>query len=58
MRCSISHTIAAVLLVPIATRIGESLNDPHPRLLIMVRLVIPFDRIEWFTNALGHRLLR
>jgi phosphate transporter len=33
----ISHTIAAVLLVPIASRIGESLEDPHPRLLIMVR---------------------
>jgi phosphate transporter len=35
---SISHTIAAVLLVPIATRIGESLEEPHPRLLIMVSL--------------------
>lgn len=33
----ISHTIAAVLLVPIAARIGDSLEDPHPRLLIMVR---------------------
>lgn len=37
MGLSISHTIAAVLLVPIATRIGESLEEPHPRLLIMVR---------------------
>lgn len=33
---SISHTIAAVLLVPIAERIGSSLEEPHPRLLIMV----------------------
>jgi phosphate transporter len=33
---SISHTIAAVLLVPIASRIGEGMDDPHPRLLIMV----------------------
>ncbi|KAL7422800.1 low-affinity phosphate transporter [Cryptotrichosporon argae] len=36
----ISHTIAAVLLVPIATRIGQSLDDPHPRLLIMVTALI------------------
>lgn len=33
---SISHTIAAVLLVPIAERIGDSMSEPHPRLLIMV----------------------
>ena len=33
---SISHTIAAVLLVPIAERIGDSLSEPHPKLLIMV----------------------
>ncbi|WFD29233.1 low-affinity phosphate transporter [Malassezia sp. CBS 17886] len=32
----ISHTIAAVLLIPIATQMGESLPTPHPRLLIMV----------------------
>ncbi|PWY97005.1 SPX-domain-containing protein [Testicularia cyperi] len=31
----ISHTIAAVLLVPIAAQVGESLENPHPRLLIM-----------------------
>ncbi|CAO1634374.1 unnamed protein product [Jaminaea pallidilutea] len=32
----ISHTIAAVLLVPIALQIGESLEgSPHPKLLIM-----------------------
>lgn len=37
---SISHTIAAVLLVPIATRIGESLDEPHPRLLIMATALI------------------
>ncbi|ORX38546.1 SPX domain-domain-containing protein [Kockovaella imperatae] len=36
----ISHTIAAVLLVPIATRIGDSLNEPHPRLLIMATALI------------------
>ncbi|KDN52968.1 SPX-domain-containing protein [Tilletiaria anomala UBC 951] len=31
----ISHTIAAVLLVPIAAQVGDSLSTPHPRLLIM-----------------------
>ncbi|CEH12739.1 probable pho91-similarity to pho87p and pho90p [Ceraceosorus bombacis] len=31
----ISHTIAAVLLVPIAAEVGGSLAQPHPRLLIM-----------------------
>ncbi|WVQ99989.1 hypothetical protein IAU59_007132 [Kwoniella sp. CBS 9459] len=36
----ISHTIAAVLLVPIATRIGESLDEPHPDLLIMATALI------------------
>lgn len=32
----ISHTIAAVLLVPIAAQMGTNLPVPHPRLLIMV----------------------
>ncbi|WFD33882.1 low-affinity phosphate transporter [Malassezia cuniculi] len=31
----ISHTIAAVLLIPIAAQMGESLSPPQPRLLIM-----------------------
>lgn len=31
----ISHTIAAVLLVPIAAQMGANLVEPHPRLLIM-----------------------
>lgn len=31
----ISHTIAAVLLVPIAAQMGESLSSPHASLLIM-----------------------
>ncbi|PWN51228.1 SPX-domain-containing protein [Violaceomyces palustris] len=36
----ISHTIAAVLLVPIAAQVGESLEDPHPRLLIMATALV------------------
>ncbi|EPQ28079.1 uncharacterized protein PFL1_04406 [Pseudozyma flocculosa PF-1] len=36
----ISHTIAAVLLVPIAAQVGESLETPHPRLLILVTALV------------------
>ncbi|SPC66321.1 probable PHO91 - similarity to Pho87p and Pho90p [Ustilago sp. UG-2017b] len=36
----ISHTIAAVLLVPIAAQVGESLQTPHPRLLIMATTLV------------------
>ena len=32
----ISHTIAAVLLVPIALEVGSNMADPHPRLLIFI----------------------
>lgn len=35
----ISHTIAAVLLVPLAAQIGESLPQPHPNLLIMATVL-------------------
>ena len=35
----ISHTIAAVLLVPIAAQMGENLSQPHPRLLIMATVL-------------------
>lgn len=31
----ISHTIATVLLAPIAAQVGDRLDTPHPRLLIM-----------------------
>ncbi|QRW17947.1 transport protein [Rhizoctonia solani] len=32
----ISHTIASVLLVPIAAEVGSNLPDPHPRLLVFI----------------------
>jgi len=35
----ISHTVAAVLLVPIAARVGESLDPAHPQLLIMATVL-------------------
>ncbi|KZT57927.1 Sodium/sulfate symporter [Calocera cornea HHB12733] len=36
----ISHTIASVLLVPIAAEVGGRLTDPHPRLLIMLTALL------------------
>lgn len=36
----ISHTIASVLLVPIAAEVGANMPDPHPRLLIFVTALI------------------
>ncbi|EJU04721.1 Sodium/sulfate symporter [Dacryopinax primogenitus] len=36
----ISHTIASVLLVPIALEVGERLAEPHPRLLIMLTALL------------------
>ncbi|TXT14263.1 uncharacterized protein COLE_00456 [Cutaneotrichosporon oleaginosum] len=65
----ISHTIAAVLLVPIAERIGTSMADPHPRLLIMATALIcsagmglpvsGFPNMTAITqeNKLGHRFI-
>lgn len=32
----VSHSIASVLVAPIAAQIGQALDPPHPRLLIMV----------------------
>ncbi|CAE6434908.1 hypothetical protein ACGC1H_002826 [Rhizoctonia solani] len=32
----ISHTIASVLLVPIAAEVGSNLPNPHPRLLVFI----------------------
>jgi phosphate transporter len=48
----VSHTVASVLLVPVAAQIGESMEIPHPRLLIMAR----FDRcpISTADPALGN----
>lgn len=41
----VSHTIAAVLLVPVAAQIGSSMGTPHPRLLIFVRLTC-FNKVQ------------
>lgn len=36
----VSHSIASVLVAPIAARIGDALDPPHPRLLIMATALI------------------
>lgn len=36
----ISHTISAVLIVPIAERIGSAMDTPHPRLLIFATALL------------------
>ncbi|RUP45551.1 Sodium/sulfate symporter [Jimgerdemannia flammicorona] len=37
----ISHTVAALIILPIVAQVGASLPDPHPRLLVMVRTHLP-----------------
>lgn len=36
----VSHSIASVLVAPIAAQIGQALDPPHPRLLIMTTALI------------------
>lgn len=36
----VSHSIASVLVAPIAAQIGQALEPPHPRLLIMSTALI------------------
>lgn len=35
----ISHTVAALIVLPIVAKIGAQLTDPNPRLLVMVKMV-------------------
>ncbi|KAH3673546.1 hypothetical protein WICMUC_003653 [Wickerhamomyces mucosus] len=36
MATFVSHTVAALIIVPLVAEIGASLEDPHPNLLIMI----------------------
>jgi phosphate transporter len=36
----ISHTVAALIVIPIVAKIGTQLTDPNPRLLVMVIILI------------------
>lgn len=31
----ISHTVAALIVIPIVSQVGASMDNPHPRLLVM-----------------------
>lgn len=35
MASFISHTVAALIILPIVAQVGSSIPDPHPRLLVM-----------------------
>jgi hypothetical protein len=50
----ISHTIAAVLLVPIAAQVGDSLAQPHPRLLIMATTLTASAAMGLVSASLEH----
>lgn len=40
MATFVSHTVAALIVVPLVAEIGESLPNPHPRLLIMASALL------------------
>lgn len=33
----VSHTVAALIILPIVQQVGEKLTPPHPNLLVMVK---------------------
>lgn len=40
MATFVSHTVAALIIIPLVSEIGSNLPDPHPRLLIMVSALL------------------
>lgn len=40
MATFVSHTVAALIVVPLVSEIGSSMEDPHPRLLIMISALL------------------
>ncbi|PIS57452.1 hypothetical protein CJI97_000494 [Candidozyma auris] len=36
----VSHTVAALIVIPLVSEIGSKLDDPHPRLLIMASALL------------------
>lgn len=40
MATFVSHTVAALIVIPLVSEIGNNLPDPHPRLLIMVSALL------------------
>lgn len=40
MATFVSHTVAALIVIPLVSEIGNNLEDPHPRLLIMASALL------------------
>lgn len=40
MATFVSHTVAALIIIPLVSEIGNNLDDPHPRLLIMASALL------------------
>lgn len=40
MATFVSHTVAALIVIPLVSEIGSKLDDPHPRLLIMASALL------------------
>ena len=40
MATFVSHTVAALIVVPLVAEIGNKMDDPHPRLLIMASALL------------------
>ncbi len=36
----ISHTVAALILLPLVARVGDDMDEPHPRLLVMAGVLM------------------
>ena len=56
----ISHTVAALIILPIVAQVGAQLEDPRPRLLVMVRIpnMHIFYNCFWYLNRLSFRVPR
>lgn len=40
MATFVSHTVAALIIIPLVSEVGNSMEDPHPRLLIMASALL------------------
>lgn len=40
MATFVSHTVAALIIIPLVSEVGNSMPDPHPRLLIMASALL------------------
>jgi phosphate transporter len=54
----ISHTVAALIVLPIVAKIGTQLQDPNPRLLVMVNTNIKKIKIYLICCRVRHLFVR